>query len=497
MNANLLQIFTRIYLGERSLELGRPATLSDIPDWAIDQWAAAGFHIIWMLGIWQTGDTGRNVSRTQTEWLTGFRHTLPDFTEADICGSPFAITDYALHQDFGNDEDLAKFRDRLHQRDLRLLLDFVPNHTAIDHPWVTRNPEFYVDGSIQDLRDSPQNYFPVETDSGPRILAHGRDPNFYGWPDTAQLNYRLTDVHRAMQTQLTRIAAVCDGVRCDMAMLVLPEVFRRTWNQRPRSDDLATELDSFWLSAIPQIRKLHPEFIFMAEVYWDMERELLQQGFDLAYDKRLYDGLRSQNVAAVGSHLLADVSFQNQLVRFLENHDEQRAAQTFDDPVHKSAAIITYLNPGLRFFYDGQFTGRKAHASVHLGRRAIEDRNADIEAFYQKLLHCLQHPAVGHGHWERRTCHRAWADNPTSDPFLAWTWELAEHWLLVVVNYAGQRGQCRVPWERSSFQNQSLLLQDLMDDQAYVRDGNELIHPGLYVDLPAWGYHVFKGAIHR
>ena len=69
------------------------------------------------------------------------------------------------------------------------MLDFVPNHTAIDHPWVSIHPEYYVQGSEALLAGAPQNYLRVETAQGPRILAHGRDPNYPGWPDTLQLDY--------------------------------------------------------------------------------------------------------------------------------------------------------------------------------------------------------------------------------------------------------------------------------------------------------------------
>ena len=133
-----------------------------------------------------------------------------------------------------------------------------------------------------------------------------------------------------------------------MAMLVLPDVFERTWGIRP---------DPFWPKAIEAVRRGHPDFVFMAEVYWDLEWTLQQQGFDYAYDKRLYDRLREQTAGPVRAHLRAAPDYQDKLARFLENHDEPRAASTFAPEVHAAAAVLTYLSPGLRFFHQGQTRG--------------------------------------------------------------------------------------------------------------------------------------------
>ena len=89
--------------------------------------------------------------------------------------------------------------------------------------------------------------------------------------------------------ELLKIASQCDGVRCDMAMLVLPDVFERTWGRRA---------PLFWPTATQRVRERVPGFIFMAEVYWDLEWTLQQQGFDYAYDKRLYDRLREHHAEA-------------------------------------------------------------------------------------------------------------------------------------------------------------------------------------------------------
>jgi glycosidase len=273
---SLYQINTRVWLTELSDALGRPATLDDIPDAELDRLAAIGFDWIWLLSVWQTGDAGRRVSRTNPEWRAEFQETLHDLREEDIAGSGFAITGYDVHDLLGGDAALARLRERLRARGLRLLLDFVPNHTALDHPWVEVHPEYYIQGTNRDFADAPQNYTFIKRKQGDLLLAHGRDPYFAGWPDTLQLDYGNPATQKAMIAQLVKIASQCDGVRCDMAMLVLPDVFERTWGRRA---------PLFWPDAIRQVaRESVPGFCFIAEVYWDLEWTMQQQGFDYAYD---------------------------------------------------------------------------------------------------------------------------------------------------------------------------------------------------------------------
>ena len=376
---SLYQINTRVWLRELANTLGRPATLADIPDAFLDQVAALGFDYVWFLGLWQTGQAGRQVSLSHPEWLQEFAATLPGFTEADVSGSPFAVTGYTLHQDFGPEADLVSLKERLRKRKLKLLVDFVPNHSAPDHPWVQAHPEFYVQGSAADLEREPHNYRRVETPGGSLILAYGRDPYFAGWPDTFQLNYRHPGLREAMAQELLKLAGIADGVRCDMAMLILPEVFQRTWGERSLPTDGSPPVDEpFWPETIGRVKAKNPGFIFMAEVYWDLEWTLMQQGFDYCYDKSLYDRLLSRDAAAVRAHLWADLAYQNRLARFLENHDEPRAAHDFPPPVHQAAAVITFLTPGLRFFHEGQLEGRRVKVSMHLGRRPEEPVDPEL-----------------------------------------------------------------------------------------------------------------------
>jgi hypothetical protein len=480
----LYQINTRVWLTELSRSLGRPATLDDIPDGALDQFAALGFDWVWMLSVWQTGPAGQQVSRSNHEWRKEFEETLPDLREEDIVGSGFAITGYVVHQALGGDAALARLRERLRKRGLRLMLDFVPNHTGLDHPWVEDHPEYYVRGTELDLARAPQNYTWARRKGGDLLLAHGRDPYFPGWPDTLQLNYGNPATQEAMAGELVKIAGQCDGVRCDMAMLVLPDIFERTWGIRS---------EPFWPKATRRVRERVPDFCFIAEVYWDLEWTLQQQGFNYTYDKRLYDRLRDRHARPVLDHFRAGLAYQDRMARFLENHDEPRAAATFPPGVHEAAAVITFLSPGLRFFHQGEFQGRTKRISPHLGRAPDEPISQDLAKFYDRLLAVLRRQAVRQGEWQLLECVPAWEGNWTWDCFLAFAWQAAgEDRLLVTVNYAGNQSQCYVRLPFTDLGKGRWRLTDLIGDTTYDRDGDDLQRRGLYLDGPPWQACVFS-----
>jgi hypothetical protein len=314
-------------------------------------------------------------------------------------------------------------------------------------------------------------------------VAYGRDPYFAGWPDTLQLDYSKPATQDAMAGELLRIAGQCDGVRCDMAMLVLPEVFERTWGRRA---------PLFWLDAIRRVRARVPGFCFMAEVYWDLEWTMQQQGFDYTYDKRLYDRLREGRARPVREHLCAGLDYQNRLARFMENHDEPRAAEVFARDVHQAAAIITYLSPGLRFFHQGQFEGRRKRISPHLVRAPREPVDEGLQQFYGRLRFVLNQPVFRDGEWHLLECAPAWNDNWTSDCFIASLWKgRGGERRLVIVNYAANQSQCYVRVPLDELTGPLVRFADLTGSATYERQRRDVDSRGLYVDMGPWGYHVF------
>jgi glycosidase len=481
---SLYQINTRVWLRRLSRQQGKAVTLREVPDEELDRIAGLGFDWVWLLSVWQTGEASRAVSRGNPDWLKEFRETLPDLTEGDICGSGFAITGYTASKALGGAAALADMRRRLAKRGLKLMLDHVPNHTGLGHPWIETYPNYFVRGSEQDLQRQPRNFIRVEAGTGPRIFAYGRDPNFDGWADTLQLDYGNPELQDTRIAELLDIAGQCDGVRCDMAMLILPEVFRRTWG---------IDMAPFWPRAIARVREQYPRFLFMAEVYGDLEWTLQQQGFDYCYDKRLYDRLRDGRARPVRDHLVAPLDYQDKLARFLENHDEPRAAATFDLPRHRAAAAVTFLAPGLRFFHEGQFDGRRVRVSPHLCRAPDEPADAEIRTFYERLLAVLGEDVVRNGEWRRLEPEPTRPGDGSFDNVIGCVWRSQDgELLLVVVNYSDTRSQCRLRLPFDDLRNKRLRLADRLGEEAYDRDGTELLAPGLFVDHAPWHVNVFS-----
>jgi len=231
----------------------------------------------------------------------------------------------------------------------------------------------------------------------------------------------------------------------------------------------------------------------MAEVYWDLEWTMQQQGFNYTYDKRLYDRLNDGQARPVREHMQAELDYQNKLARFLENHDEPRAAATFSTDVHQAAAVITYLSPGLRFFHQGQLEGRTKRISPHLVRGPEEQVNPAIKNFYDRLLKLLPLAILWQGKWQLLKCTPAWEGNWTLDSFITYAWK--DHDLasfIVCVNYSDHQSQCYVQLPFDDLDNYEWQLKDLMRDSHYEYDGNDLHSRGLYLDMSPWQYHVFE-----
>ncbi|MGV3484273.1 MAG: alpha-amylase family glycosyl hydrolase [Planctomycetaceae bacterium] len=480
---SLYQINTRVWLTGLSQTLGKPCTLDDIPDAELDRLAEQGFDWVWFLSVWQTGPGAQRVSRSHTGWRHEFEETLPDLCEDDIAGSGFAITAYTVHSRLGGDAALARLRERLRQRDLQLMLDFVPNHMGLDHPWLIDHPDYFVQGTEDDLARAPENFVRVQRAEGEQIFAYGRDPYFSGWPDTLQLDYANPALQEAMMGELVRIGEQCDGVRCDMAMLVLPDVFERTWGRRA---------PLFWPTATRRVRERISNFVFMAEVYWDLEWTMQQQGFDYTYDKRLYDRLRDGHATPVREHFLAGLDFQDKLARFLENHDEPRAAATFPAGIHQAAAILSFLSPGLRFFHQGQLEGKRKRISPHLVRGPQEPVDEPLAEFYERLLRLLLEPLVRDGQWQLLQCTPAWDGNTTHGSFVVFAWHNdAGERLVVAVNYSAVQGQCHVCLPFAELAGRNWQLQDRLSPAIYDWNGNDLAGRGLYLDMAPWQAAVY------
>jgi hypothetical protein len=476
-------INTWVWLQELGKNKKSPVTLATVPKKEWDALADLNVDAVWFMGAWERSPAGIAVAMGNQGLLDDFRRALADFTEADNVGSPYCVRSYEVDQHLGGREGLAKARKELAKRGMRLILDFVPNHVAPDHPWVTDHPEYFIQGDSGDSMREPAAYITA----GGNVFACGRDPFFPAWPDVLQLNAFNEGLRAAIIDTVNDIADQCDGVRCDMAMLVMNDIFQRTWGvragERPEEE--------YWPKLITTVRAAHPGFLFMAEAYWDLEWELQQQGFDFCYDKKLYDRLEHGPAESVRLHLCADMAYQERLVRFIENHDEPRAAAAFSPEKERAAAVATTTLPGAVLLHEGQFEGRKVRLPVFLGRRPGEPPDTDLQAFYHALLRVIAKEGLRKGAW--RLCNReGWPDNQSFLNLVAWCWtgESARH--LIIVNLGEYAAQARIQVSGDGIRGTTWRLVDLLTGETWDRDGDEMGSAGLYFDLGPWRYNFFR-----
>lgn len=454
--------------------------LAAVPDAALDS-VCRGVDVLWLQGAWEVGPAGRAHDLGEPGRRRHFEECLcGTFKEDDCIGSPYAITRYVLNPELGSEEDLASFRDRLRQRSVALMLDFVPNHTARDSPW-TSKAGLHVAAEHGAAKGGP---------------AFGRDPYSGDWTDTAQLNYWSDACRKHMTDVLADIAGRCDGVRIDMAMLSCNAVVQRTWGDVLRRQGFNWPKDEFWPRALARAREKRPGFLALAECYEYEEifpqgtgQELLRQGFDAVYDKVTYDRLHEGHMDKLRWHLHGGNSplVEGRLCHFTENHDEPRAASHFGGRA-AAAAVASLSLPGPRMVMWGQEFGRRERLAVHLRRAVAEEADGAAVEFYSMLLDAVS------------SCRGKWAPLHVSGGdswrFLAWSWQGDAAVVMVACNFTDGFGwanvHCGDILAPCKANGGNVKLTDALSGEAYERSLDELQGPqGLVVGLKEYSSHVF------
>ena len=436
------------------------------------------------MGVWERSPKSKEIATLHPGLQQEYHDALKDFTPEDVIGSPYSIFYYHVDSHLGGAEGLAAFRMQLMGRDKFLILDYVPNHVSVDHLWTLDKSDIFIKGSLTDLNNHPDDFF----SNYDMIYAHGRDPYFPPWTDTVQINAFASEARLRAINTLLGIAEQCDGVRCDMAMLMTNDTFNRTWGTRAGSIP-DTE---FWEEVIPAIKKETPNFIFIAEVYWDMEWNLQQQGFNYCYDKRLYERMIRENSQSLNEHFQADIEYQKKLLRFIENHDEQRAASVLGDERSRAAAIITMTLPGARLVHEGQLQGHKIKTPVQLRRRPVEDDEEELYQFYQRLLTAAPDRLLGEGSWTLCKVESLSEYDHTSLNLIAYQWRIPERRQLTIVNFSPFFARAHIKINDIDYGTEEWTFSDILNHKVYYYKGEDLDFNGLYVDLGPWRGHIFE-----
>ncbi len=487
-NPNIYEINTRVWI-KRFYNNGEKITLSQIPK---DYWKdlkAKGIDAVWLMGIWKTNPETVKKYCFEENLVREYSKALKDWKEEDVIGSPYAIDSYEINPELGNETDLPKLKSTLNEIGIALILDFIPNHFSAASGLMKTNPDIFLTVEKSFFDADPYTFFKPFEDQE-KYFAHGRDPFFPAWQDTVQVNYYSEKAREFMINQLLKITKFSDGVRCDMAMLAMNNVFGNTWSGALSSGFHTKPKDEFWQTAIEIVKNFRSDFLFIAEAYWDLEYELQQMGFDYTYDKKLLDRITSGYVDEIAAHLNAEESYRRKSVRFIENHDEERALNLLGKKKSKAAAVIVSTIEGMHLYHDGQWEGKKVKLPLQLGREPDEPVIECVFEFYKDLLKITDEEIFHKGFWFLRYPQSAGPNDDTYKNMVAFSWRYLNEKRLIVVNFSNEKSRCRIILELQEYPP-TFKLWDLLNKVQYVRSKREVEEIGLYVELEPYSAHIF------
>jgi glucan phosphorylase/glycosidase len=495
---------------------------------------AQGFGTVYLLGVMPFGDLSRRINRGDHDDPVNSLFVVRDEAGRAVSvvrnkwvgdktreGSLFSITDpMAVNPALGSPEDLQALIAEAHRLGLKVVVDFVPNHLAADTPLLREHLDWFIhrrltpsEKGLSDLEllDRFPNHFVHYDKNGDRVMvAHGKDPNFDGWTDTVQLDYANPGLRAYMTSVLQHWSRIgVDGIRADMAMMVLREQVRTQWHPKTPEAEfnrLMPEGYEFWREAIAAVKAEKPDFFFMAETYWAKEGYLQELGFDSTYDKHFLDVLRHDSAGELRDYLgRVPVTYLAKLAHFLENHDEDRAARSLALPDGswgklKSALALMVTLPGTPFFHDGQLQGKKLFSPGQQVVTPEEPVIDELRSYQFGMLRLAGRNVLRHGDFTLL---------PTGGtPIVAYARTLGNQRALVAVNFSTDRARTLVAlpaeWRERIQRGRYYDVNDLYHEfkpaaararstvrAAYRVSGDELLDKGLFVDLDPWDSHVF------
>ena len=479
---HLYEINTWTWLEQLSARLKKNITVAEVPDFEWDNLANLGFDIIWLMGVWQRSPISRRMNVENPGNIPQFSLALPGWKSEDVISSPYAVAGYSPDPRIGTWNSLDVAREKLRSRGIALFLDFVGNHTALDHPWMREHSEFYVQAPQEEFQRNPSLFYTQST-QGQRYIALAKDPYYPPWQDVAQLNHFNPGLRAAQIADLRIIASHCDGIRCDMAMLQLNDIFNANW--RHLLGDTPTPEKEFWTEAHAAV----PSLTLLAEAYWGTEQRLLDLGFSYSYDKTLYDAVRDANISQIRDRLWSNPERQSDFARFMENHDEPRRPEIFpNDRLAADGTLLATL-PGMRFYHQGELEGRRIRQPISLRLAADEPPDLFSTNFFQKILRITKQDVFHEGKWNLLDVAPE-GDAPT-DALLVYEWRSPKAWKIIAVNLAAYTSQGRVHLGDRVSPTQNYIFNDELNNVRYDRSGQELHGMGLFVRRDPFQAHLF------
>ena len=484
---SIYQLSTRPYLYDLSKKYGKTIrALRDIPESEFQDYKSKKFDFVWFMGVWQVGPYGVQHDRTKPSLVENFRRLLPDYTSEDAIGSPYSITDYVCNKELcpNGDSDLLWLKKKLNSLGIRLMLDFIPNHFALDSPLVKEDINYFI-------RAPKGSHPPYDANRYfSNGVAYGNMQYSSPWTDVGQLNYFNPKTRNLMKQRIRSAARFADGLRCDMAYIMLNDYFYGTWNKELNSWGWSKPSEEFWKSAIREAKNAYPNLVFLAEVYGDQFKTLLNLGFDYTYDKELLDRYRNGHLDNIRGWIQYTNQYSKHLCRFIENHDDNRAVSMFGGNIKRTdiTALATYTLPGMKFYFQDQWYGYRNKLDVHLRRSKAESKSIEAMGFYKIMFNFINDNIFRNGDFTYLN-----ASGDTAWRLIAYRWRdnMSNNKMLVVINYSDQTGSGRVKISDISGSG-TIKLKEILSGVTYERNRDELRNNGLFVIINDFSAQIFK-----
>lgn len=481
-NPHILEINAQNWLKHIREKLGQNITLADMPEDQLFSIKALGFDAIWLMGVWKESPASREIARQDKIINDYLAKTVPQYSKQDIAGSQYAIYDYSVDDNLGGNEALLKLKKRLNDFGIQLILDFAGNHFSKDNPLVLERKELFV---YSDEEPKQKDLF-YQTEKG-YWLAHGKDPHFPPWTDSVQINHFNPQTRDFLKNIIRKIVPMCDGLRCDMVILMLNKVFRDTWGAFVKEQAPAEE---FWPQIIEEIKVENPGFVFLAEVYWGLEWEVQEMGFDYTYDKTLYDRLRFSTPQDIQGHLNAEHLYQKRSLRFIANHDEEAPVTAFGKEKSKAAAAAAYTLIGARLYTMSQIYGKKNRMPIQY-RQNFGQPDEESFQFYKKLLEITDSPCFHGGQWTIRNPKPVNKEDFSFKNILCWAWTQQTTQKIVIINYSNAVSKCIMPLDKVP-SAENMVLKEHFRQNETVLSSSQAKKEGVLLEMQPFEVKIFS-----
>ncbi|NHJ21210.1 MAG: alpha-amylase [Candidatus Lokiarchaeota archaeon] len=522
--------------------------LNEIPNEELEQLKEWGFTGLWLIGLWERSQASKTIKR----W----------------CGNPeaeasaYSTYDYEIAYDLGGFEAFKNLKDRAMARGLRLACDIVPNHTGIVSKWIMEHPDWYIslpyppfpsysysgenlsgDSSIGiylenkyfNRTDAAVTFKYVDFRSGQeRFIYHGNDGTSFPWNDTAQLNFLIPEVRKAVIETILHVSSLFPIIRFDAAMTLTRKHYQRLWFPVPgtggaipsraehgisREEFYNLMPKEFWREVVDTINEKNPDTLLLAEAFWLLEGYFVRTlGMHRVYNSAFMNMLRDEDNAmyrlVLKNTLQFDPEILKRFVNFMNNPDEETAIKQFGDGgKYFGVCLMMVTMPGLPMFGHGQIEGFHEKYGMEY-RRAYWDEKVNIGLLkhHEKIIFPILKKRYLFANVDNFLLYDFWSGNNVNEDVFAYSNRVNNERALIIYHnkYAETKGFIKtsvgfvIKQEDEKVQVQSsiseglnlpkegyCIFKDFLTGLEYIRRNRDLYENGLYLELQAFQCFVF------